>query len=75
MRENNELDTIIGAEHKGAIVSMVERTSKLTKLVKISHKTAEKAEQALMEKLKLIKDFVHTLRADNRKEFANHQKS
>ena len=69
-----ELDTIIGAEHKGAIVSMVERTSKLTKLVKVSHKTAEKVEHALLEKLKPIKDFVYTLTADNGKEFANHQK-
>ena len=37
-----ELDTIIGRDHIGAIVSIVERTSKLTKLVKISHKTAKK---------------------------------
>ena len=37
-----ELDTIIGAEHNGVIVSMVERTSKLTKLVKVSHKSAKK---------------------------------
>lgn len=71
---NWEIDTIIGSEHKGVIVSMVERTSKLTKLIQISHKTPEKAEEAILEKLKPIKDFVHTLTADNGKEFANHQK-
>jgi IS30 family transposase len=68
-----ELDTIIGAGHVGAIVSMVERTSKLTKLVKVSHNTAKKVEQALLEKLEPIKEFVYTLTSDNGKEFANHQ--
>ena len=68
-----ELDTIIGAEHDGAIVSMVERTSKLTMLVKVSHKSAKKIEDALLKRLKPIKEFVYTLTADNGKEFANHQ--
>jgi transposase, IS30 family len=69
-----ELDTIIGAGQSGAIVSMVERTSKLTKLAKISRKTAEETEAALVEKLAPIREFVHTLTADNGKEFANHQR-
>lgn len=69
-----ELDTIVGAGQSGAIVSMVERTSKLTKLVKISHKTAENVEQALIDRLRPVKAFVHTLTADNGKEFANHQR-
>jgi len=67
-----ELDTIIGTGQSGAIVSMVERTSKLTKLVKIPNKTAELVEQALLERLQPIKEFVHTLTSDNGKEFANH---
>lgn len=69
-----ELDTIIGAGQSGAIVSMVERTSKLTKLVKISNKTAREVESALVDRLMPIKEFVHTLTADNGKEFANHQR-
>lgn len=69
-----ELDTIIGTGQSGAIVSMVERASKLTKLVKVSQKTAEEVEKALIERLKPIKEFVHTLTADNGKEFANHQR-
>lgn len=68
-----ELDTIIGKDNSGAIVSMVERTSKLTKLVKVSHKTAEKVEKAVVKRLKPIKEFVYTLTADNGKEFSNHQ--
>ncbi len=69
-----ELDTIIGAGQSGVIVSMVERTSKLTKLVKISHRTADEVEKALLDRLNPIKEFVHTMTADNGKEFANHQR-
>jgi IS30 family transposase len=69
-----ELDTIIGAGQSGAIVSMVERASKLTMLVKVSRKTAEEREAALLKRLLPIREFVHTLTADNGKEFANHQR-
>ena len=68
-----ELDTIIGAEHKGVIVTMVERVSKLTKLAKVPYKTASEVGKALIEKLNPIKKFVYTLTADNGKEFAYHQ--
>lgn len=69
-----ELDTIIGTGQSGAIVSMVERSSKLTKLAKVSQKTAKEVEQALLERLDPIKEFVFTLTSDNGKEFANHQR-
>lgn len=68
-----ELDTIIGAGYKGVIVSMVERASKLTKLVKVSHKTAEEVGRAIVKQLSPMKAFVQTLTADNGKEFAFHQ--
>ncbi|MDF2578416.1 MAG: integrase [Chlamydiales bacterium] len=68
-----ELDTIIGKEHKGAIVSIVDRASKLTKLVKVEQKTAEEVEKAILKRLEAIKDLVFTLTADNGKEFASHQ--
>jgi IS30 family transposase len=68
-----ELDTIIGAGHKGVIVSMVERASKLTKLIKVPSKTATDVTKALIDKLSPIKEFVYTLTADNGKEFAYHQ--
>lgn len=69
-----ELDTIIGAGQSGAIVSMVDRASKLTKLVKVPQKTAEEVEEALISRLGPIKDFVLTLTADNGKEFSGHLK-
>jgi len=68
-----ELDTIIGAGQSGAIVSMVDRTSKLTKLAKVSQKTAEEVKEALVENLRPFQDFVLTLTADNGKEFAYHK--
>src|SRR3989338_7211348 len=66
-----ELDTIIGGNHNGAIVSMVDRASKLTKLVKVSQKTAEEVGEAIVTALRPLR--VLTLTADNGKEFARHQ--
>jgi len=66
-----ELDTIIGRGQSGVIVSMVDRASKLTMLVKTSGKTAQEVTDALLARFSPIKEFVHTLTADNGKEFAN----
>ena len=68
-----ELDTIIGKNHQGALVSMVERTSKLTKLVKVPRKTAELVKDALIQKLEPIRDYVHTATSDNGMEFSSHE--
>lgn len=67
-----ELDTIIGRKHKGAIVSMVERYSKLTRLAKVRRKTAFEVKEALVYKLDDVTDCVHTMTSDNGKEFACH---
>lgn len=68
-----ELDTIIGTGNSGAIVSMVDRASKVVFLVKTSGKTAEEIKEALLLRLSLLKPFVHTLTSDNGKEFSKHQ--
>lgn len=68
-----EVDTIIGGDHDGAIVSIVERSSKLTKLAKVQRKSAEETEQAIIGKLAPMSNFVLTMTSDNGKEFANHQ--
>ena len=46
-----EGDTIIGSRHRGAIVSYVDRHSKLTLLKKIVRKTADLVTQATVEKM------------------------
>ncbi len=69
-----ELDTIIGASGQDVIVSMVERASKLTRLMKVNRKTAQHVSEALITALEPMKAFVHTLTSDNGSEFAYHQK-
>jgi IS30 family transposase len=68
-----EADTIIGQNHQQAIVSVVERKSKLTLLKRVTHRTSEAVEQALEEFLKPLQKRCHTITSDNGKEFANHQ--
>ena len=68
-----EVDTIIGKEHKGAIVSMVERHSKITLLARVTKKTAPEVKDAIIHKLGNLTDCVHTLTSDNGKEFSAHQ--
>ena len=68
-----ELDTIIGKNHHGAIVSIVDRASKLTKLSKVSGKTSKEVTQAMVSCLTSYRDHVLTLTADNGKEFAGHK--
>jgi IS30 family transposase len=69
-----EIDTIIGKNHIGAIVSMVDRSSKYTKLVLVNNKNAETVTNAIQKALAPLSDVVHTLTADNGKEFAMHEK-
>ena len=68
-----EIDTIIGKNHIGAIVSMVDRATKFAKLFLIKRRTALLVKNAIVETLLPMKDFVLTLTADNGKEFAMHE--
>jgi len=68
-----ELDTIIGSSNTGAIVSMVDRGSKYTKLAIVPTKTASEVTNALIKKLGGAAKFVLTMTADNGKEFADHE--
>jgi IS30 family transposase len=69
-----ELDTIVGKNHKGAILSIVDRKTKLTRLALLQRSTADKTANAIVQLLDPIKSYTHTLTADNGKEFANHEK-
>ena len=68
-----EADTIIGQNHQQAILSLVERKSKLCLLKKVERNTAEEVEQALEELLRPLAAKVKTITSDNGREFANHQ--
>lgn len=69
-----EIDTIIGKNRKQAIVTIVERVSKLTVMKKVKAKTAELVAQATINGLKSISNSVVTITWDNGSEFAYHEK-
>ena len=53
---------------------MIKRILKLTRLEKVSLKTAEEVTNALVDRLSQIQKFVMALTADNGKEFAYHKR-
>jgi IS30 family transposase len=69
-----EADTIIGQNHRQAILSLTERKSKLCLLKKVERNTAESVEQAICELLSPLAAKVYTITSDNGREFANHQR-
>ena len=71
-----ELDTIVGANHQGAIVSMVDRASKLTWLSLLKRGTAEAVTDAIGCCLQYCgkQDLINTMTSDNGKEFSYHEK-
>ena len=68
-----EADTIIGARHKGGILSVVERKSKLTRLRKLATKGAAEMKDNSIELLAPLAVKVHTITVDNGKEFCDHE--
>ena len=71
-----EIDTVIGKNHKGALVTIVERKSKFTLIAKVDSKHAEGVTAATIKLLKPYQgqDRLFTITADNGKEFAGHEK-
>ena len=69
-----EGDTIVGANHRGAIVSYVDRCSKFTVLKMLENRTAEQVTQATLDKLGQGTLPVLTITYDNGKEFSEHSK-
>lgn len=69
-----ELDTIVGALHQGAIMSAVDRASKLTWLVKVERGTADLVSHAIVSRLGDLADqgLIYTTTSDNGGEFARH---
>jgi IS30 family transposase len=69
-----EIDTVIGKGHSGALVTIVERKMKFTVSAQVMSKSAADVTQATIRLLRPYKDLVHTITADNGKEFAYHEK-
>jgi IS30 family transposase len=68
-----EGDTVIGKNHQGALVTLVDRKSKLTLIGKVSRYTAEAVEQMIISLMELLPGRNYTLTVDNGKEFASHE--
>jgi transposase, IS30 family len=66
-----EVDSVIGKAHQGAIVTMVERKTKLLRMEKLDYKTAVLTKEAICKLLIGLE--VKTITSDNGKEFALHQ--
>lgn len=68
-----EIDTVIGKNHKGAFVTIVDRVSKFTIIAKVPTKHADGVTAATIKTLSLYAGVVHTITSDNGTEFAGHE--
>ena len=67
------IDTVIGSNHKGALVTINDRLTSKVWIRKLSGKDAAPLALKTIEALQPVKDLIHTITADNGKEFAKHQ--
>jgi len=68
-----EGDTVVGKNHQGALVTLVDRKSKLTLIGKVDRYTAEAVEKTIISLMELLPRRNYTLTVDNGKEFASHE--
>jgi len=69
-----EIDTIIGKNHRQAILTITDRKTKYLWMQKLIFKRAESVSQATNKLLASVKQYIHTITADNGSEFAKYQK-
>ncbi len=68
-----EVDLIIGANHKGGLLTMNDRKTGKVKIRKIKGKNAKLIAKQIIAALKKEKGMIHTITSDNGKEFGEHQ--
>lgn len=69
-----EADTIVGKDHKGAIVTLNDRASGTLKMRKTATREATEVRVAINEMLEEWIPFLRTITSDNGKEFSEHKK-
>ena len=67
-----EADTIIGKQHKGAILTLDDRKTKLRLAAPLPGKKAKDVKEAMISLLKPLQKFIKTITYDNGKEFTEH---
>ena len=68
-----EIDTIIGKNHQGAILTINDRATGMLRMKKLKNREAQQVKQAALELLGDWKPHLFTLTSDNGKEFAAHE--
>lgn len=68
-----EVDLIIGAEQKGAILTIVERKTKFLFMKKLKGKNAKELAKSMIDILIPYKKYIKTITSDNGTEFTHHQ--
>lgn len=69
-----EIDTVIGKNHQGALLTINERKTGLVKIIKVPAKESALVADAAIAALMPYKGILHTITVDNGKEFARHFK-
>jgi IS30 family transposase len=68
-----EIDTIVGKNNKGAIVTLVERKSAFTLMAKLNGRNADELAKTVVNLMAPYKERVLSITADNGSEFTKHQ--
>ena len=68
-----EIDTIIGKDHKGAILTINDRATGMLWIKKLEGKDATQLALAAIEILEAYKPYIKTITSDNGKEFSAHK--
>lgn len=69
-----EVDSVIGKLNKSSLVTLVERVSRYTVILKVNSKEALIVAKAIIARAKSLGLLVHTITGDNGTEFAEHKK-
>jgi len=69
-----EGDTIIGAQQQKAIVTLVDRASKIVRIGRVATKHSDVVSEIIIGLLRPMKRLTHTVTFDNGKEFSGHKK-
>lgn len=69
-----ECDTVIGADRKSVLITIVDRATLFTMSEKIPRKTARNVSNTMIRMLRPYKNSVHTLTFDNGTEFVEHER-
>lgn len=69
-----EVDLMMGSNHKPSLIAITDRSTIHTRLIKVDTKDSKVVANKIIERLKGVKDKIHTLTFDNDLAFAAHEK-